>query len=72
MAQNTQRITAWKRNNVERILLESRKEDRLNERLLAAIAAGKGVSKQRYILAAVNEALARDGFPLQPIDKTTE
>lgn len=63
MAQNIQRIAAWKKANTERIVLETRKDERLNERLLAAIAAGKGVSKQGYILTAVNEALARDGFP---------
>ena len=63
MAQNIKRIAEWKKANTERIVLESRKDERLNERLLAAIAAGKASSTQGYIPPAVKEALARDGFP---------
>lgn len=63
MAQNVQRIAEWKKANTERIVLETRKDERLNERLRAAIDAGVAQSKQGYILAAVNVALARDGFP---------
>lgn len=69
MAQNIKRIAEWKKANTERIVLETRKAERLNERLLAAIAAGKATSKQGYILAAVNEALARDGFPRPEVDE---
>ncbi len=60
--QNIGKIGEWKAKNVDRIVFEPRKEKQFPARLAAAIAAGKAGSRQEYIIAAVETALARDGF----------
>ena len=56
-------IDRWKHEKTDRIQVSSRKEDRLPERIEAAVAAGKAKSRQAYIIAAVKAALERDGIP---------
>lgn len=65
--QNIEKIGEWKSKNVDRIVFEPRKEKQFPSRLAAAVAAGKAGSRQEYIIAAVEAALATDGFPVEDV-----
>ena len=69
--QNIGKIQEWKTKNVDRIVIESRKDRQLPDRIRAAVAEGKASSRQEYILNAVEAALDRDGFP-RPEDQPAE
>ena len=60
--QDTKKIDAWKAQNVDRIVIEPRKDKLLPARLKAAVEAGKATSRQEYIITAIEEALSRDGI----------
>ena len=47
------------------ILIQCRKEYNLNERIKAA-AQSQGISKQAYIIEAIEKQLALDGYGKQP------
>ena len=62
--QNLGKIDAWKAQNIDRIVIQPRKERKLPERLTKAVEKGLAASKQEYIIKAVEAALVRDGEPL--------
>lgn len=70
--QNIGKINAWKAENVDRIVIQPRKEKRLPERLQAAVSRGKASSKQEYIITAIEEALKRDEIPIGESGKKSE
>lgn len=73
--QNTKKIDEWQAENVERIVIKPRKEDRISERIQALIDAGKCKSKQAYIINAVKSKLEEDDKTLElgiPKCKTKE
>ena len=61
--QNTAKIDEWKREKLDRIVIQPRKERKLPERLQKAVDTGKAASRQEYIINAVEGALERDGVP---------
>lgn len=61
--QDTKKITEWKTQNIERMLIESRKNRHVIERIKKAVDAGNARSRQEYVLNAVERALESDGFP---------
>lgn len=61
--QNYAKIREWQGENTDRIQILARKSDHLPERIQQAIDAGKAKSRQSYIIAAVKDALDRDGIP---------
>lgn len=70
--QDTKKIAAWKAANVDTIRFEVRKAERLNERIAAAVSAGKAASRQAYLIAAINARLTEDGFPLEEAQENDE
>ena len=60
--QDPVKIRAWKRENIDTIRAEARKELRLPERIAAAVDAGRASSRQEYIIGAICERLERDGI----------
>lgn len=63
--QNIEKINAWKAENVDRIVIQPRKEKRIPERLQAAVNRGKASSKQEYIITAIEAALKRDEITIE-------
>ena len=58
--QNLAAIDAWQAENVERITIKPRKEDRISEQIQTLIDRGVTKSRQVYIINAVKVALAND------------
>ena len=70
--QNIEKIAAWKKANVTRITIEVRNDSGIADRIAAAVEAGKAASRQAYIVAAVETALAGDGFPAEVSEGSEE
>lgn len=60
--QDTAKIDAWKAENVDRIVIQPRKDRRFPDRIRAAVDQGKAASRQEYIIAAVEKALQDDNL----------
>lgn len=58
--QNLAAIDQWQAENVERITIKPRKEDRISEQIQTLIDRGVAQSRQSYIINAVKVALAND------------
>ena len=58
--QNLAAIDAWQAENVERITVKPRREDRISEQIQTLIDRGIAKSRQDYIINAVKVALAND------------
>ena len=58
--QNLAAIDAWQAENVERITVKPRREDRISEQIQTLIDRGVARSRQDYIINAVKVALAND------------
>ena len=64
--QNIKAINEWQNANTELLRIRVRNVERLSERIQMAIDAGRGKSRQGYIIDAVKRALTEDGIPELP------
>ena len=67
--QNIEKITAWQKDNTDRIVFRVQKKKHLPDRIQQAMDK-RGMSRQAYIIDAIETALAHDGIP--EIEATTE
>lgn len=63
--QDTKKISEWKSQKVDRIVVEPRKEKDWPERIALAVKQGFATSRQDYIIQAVEDRLRRDGIPAE-------
>ncbi len=64
--QDTKAIDRWQAENVDKILIKPRKDQRLPERLQIAVDKTNAKSRQAYIIDAIILKLASDGIPQLP------